>query len=76
MEIQNVSPSRIGSQEVAMRKLHKIERDFTSHGKMVRGSAAQIMFPSDLPTGSWVLERRRKIDQVNYCLREWCQSKG
>lgn len=53
MEIWNVSPNRIGSREVAMRKLHKIKRDFASLGKMVRGSAAQVT--SDLPAGSWVL---------------------
>lgn len=53
VEIWNVSPNRIGSREVAMRKLHKIKRDFASLGKMVRGSAAQVT--SDLPAGSWVL---------------------
>ena len=38
-----------GSQEALTRKLQSIKRDFTSLGRMLRGSGAQVVFFSVLP---------------------------
>jgi len=56
-------------------KLKYIKEDFISLGNMLKGSGVQVVFSSVLPAGNWDPGRRR-TDQLNEWLCEWCHTKG
>lgn len=45
-----------------------------SHGKVLKGLGAQVVFPSVLPGGDWELGTRRITDLLNEQLNGWCHS--
>lgn len=48
----------VGTNEVAIRKLQNIKRDFMSLGEMLKGSGVQVVF-SVLPVVGWDPRRRQ-----------------
>lgn len=43
---------------------------------MFKGLEEQVVFSSVLLTGDWDPERKRRIGQANYWLRQWRQDEG
>lgn len=62
-----------GSHKAVTGKLKYIKEDFISLGNMLKGSGVQVVFSSVLPAGNWDPGRRRR-DQLNEWLCEWCHT--
>lgn len=53
-----------------------IKKNFASFGKVLKESEVQVVFFSFVPVGGQNPGKRRRNDQLNGCLCEWCHAKG
>ena len=63
---------QVGSDEIALRSLQTMKRDFRGLGHLVQGAGAQVIFCS-IPSGAVKdTERAWKAQVMNNWLRGWC----